>query len=334
MLGFIINAIKIIFLLGLLVFIHEGGHFVVAKLCKIRVNEFALGFGPTIFKFQGKETKYALRLIPLGGFVSMEGEEERSLKEGSFSKASIFKRIIIVAAGGLVNIIFGLIIYFTIATTSFNYSTNKVASVIEGYNAQIVGINQGDEILKIDGKRIITSEDINKVLLKTKNEKIKVVLKRNGKQIEYEMYPNEIKYKDVGIYLREGSSTKIFDVAQGSMAQKQGLKANDLIIKINGEDVKDNANKLLEIINKTTSEDLKFLVLRHNKELEINVTPEEKSSYYLGVSLEKAEDNFINRIYYSFYDTINFGLSLIDNLKELFTGKVSTYQVMGPVRNI
>lgn len=99
MFTFLINVIKIIFLLGLLVFIHEGGHFIVAKLCKVKVNEFALGFGPTIWKKQGKETKYALRLIPLGGFVSMEGEEERSLKEGSFSKASIPRRIAIVLAG-------------------------------------------------------------------------------------------------------------------------------------------------------------------------------------------------------------------------------------------
>ncbi len=111
---FLLNAIKIIFLLGFLVLIHEGGHFIVAKLCKVRVNEFAIGFGPTIWKKQVKETKYALRLIPLGGFVSMEGEEEYSNQEGSFSKASIPKRIAIVAAGGLVNILFGLIAYFII----------------------------------------------------------------------------------------------------------------------------------------------------------------------------------------------------------------------------
>lgn len=111
---FLLNAIKIIFLLGFLVLIHEGGHFIVAKLCKVKVNEFAIGFGPTIWKKQGKETKYALRLIPLGGFVSMEGEEEYSNKEGSFSKASVPKRIAIVAAGGLVNILFGLIAYFII----------------------------------------------------------------------------------------------------------------------------------------------------------------------------------------------------------------------------
>jgi len=115
--GFLISAIKIIFLLGFLVTIHETGHFLVAKLCKVRVNEFAIGFGPEILKKQGKETKYALRLIPLGGFVSMEGEEQHSDKEGSFSKASIGKRIAIVAAGAVVNIIFAIILFFILSTT-------------------------------------------------------------------------------------------------------------------------------------------------------------------------------------------------------------------------
>lgn len=84
----------------------------VAKLCKVKVNEFAIGFGPVIWKYQGKETRYALRAIPLGGFCNMEGEEERSEVSGSFSKASIPRRIAIVAAGATVNIIFGIIVYF------------------------------------------------------------------------------------------------------------------------------------------------------------------------------------------------------------------------------
>lgn len=115
MISFIISAIKIVFLLGFLVFIHESGHFLVARLCKVRVNEFAIGFGPTIFSKQGKVTKYVLRLIPLGGFVSMEGEEERSTKEGSFSEASVWKRIAIVMAGGLVNIIFAIIVFWCLS---------------------------------------------------------------------------------------------------------------------------------------------------------------------------------------------------------------------------
>lgn len=111
---FLINAIKIIFLLGFLVLIHEGGHFLVAKLCKVKVNEFSIGFGPVIWKSKDTLTQYSLRLVPLGGFVSMEGEEERSELEGSFSQASIIKRIAIVLAGGIVNIIFGMFVYFVI----------------------------------------------------------------------------------------------------------------------------------------------------------------------------------------------------------------------------
>ena len=89
----IISALKIVFLLGFLITIHEAGHLLVAKLCKVKVNEFAIGFGPIIWRKQGKETKYTLRLIPLGGFCNMEGEEERSENQGSFSKASIPKII-------------------------------------------------------------------------------------------------------------------------------------------------------------------------------------------------------------------------------------------------
>ena len=120
MISFLISAIKIIGLLGFLILIHETGHFVVAKLCKVKVNEFAIGFGPTIWRKQGKETKYALRLIPLGGFVSMEGEQEESEKQGSFRKASIPKRMAIVVAGGAVNIVFGLLVFFILMTSIGN----------------------------------------------------------------------------------------------------------------------------------------------------------------------------------------------------------------------
>ena len=117
MISFIINAIKIIFLLGFLIIIHEGGHFLVARLCKVKVNEFAIGFGKTIWQKQGKETKYSFRMIPLGGFCSMEGEDEASDAEGSFSKASVWKRIAIVVAGAAVNISFGILVYFVLIST-------------------------------------------------------------------------------------------------------------------------------------------------------------------------------------------------------------------------
>lgn len=117
MINFIFNALKIIFLLGFLILIHEGGHFLIARLCKVKVKEFSIGFGKIIWKKQGAETKYAIRMIPIGGFVSMEGEDEESNEKGSFSEASIGKRIAIVLAGATVNILFGILVYFILVST-------------------------------------------------------------------------------------------------------------------------------------------------------------------------------------------------------------------------
>ena len=159
MISFLIAAIKIIILLGFLILIHEAGHFIVAKLCKVKVNEFAIGFGPVIWKKQGKETQYALRLIPLGGFVSMEGEDSASEDERSFSKASIPKRIAICAAGAIVNIVFGLMVYFILMTSLGPYISNEVETVLNDYVAQSIGIQKGDKIVQIDDKKINSRYD-------------------------------------------------------------------------------------------------------------------------------------------------------------------------------
>ena len=127
--GFIITALKIVIILGFLVLIHETGHFLVARLCKIKVNEFSIGFGPLIWKKETEKTKYAIRLIPLGGYVSMLGEEERSDEEGSFSKASIPKRFAIVVAGALVNILFGIlavIVLIMLAVLAFTRNMSRI----------------------------------------------------------------------------------------------------------------------------------------------------------------------------------------------------------------
>lgn len=134
-----LTALKIIFLLGFLVIIHETGHYIVAKLCKIRVNEFAIGFGPKIWHKKGKETEYELRLIPLGGFVNLEGEEEDSDRQGSFSKASVPKRIAVVAAGALVNIIFGFVAYAILIFVRYLIirEPNFISAIQYAFNATI-----------------------------------------------------------------------------------------------------------------------------------------------------------------------------------------------------
>ena len=131
MINFTINTIKILFLLGFLVIIHEGGHFIIAKLCKVKVNEFSVGFGKKLLQKQWKETKYSLRLIPLGGYVNMEGEDEASDKEGSFSKAKLWKRFAIVFAGPIVYIIWINSLFYN----NFN-DWNTICRPCKGYNTK------------------------------------------------------------------------------------------------------------------------------------------------------------------------------------------------------
>lgn len=241
MITFIISAIKIIVLLGFLIFIHELGHFTVAKLCNVKVNEFAIGFGPTIYKKQGKETKYALRLVPLGGFISMEGEEERSEDSRSFSKVSIPKRIAIVLAGPIVNIAFATIVYFLLTCAEGTYISNEVNEVLDGYAAEISGIQSNDKIIELDGKSINSRKDLNEILEKNNGEEIKVKVERSGNILEYNIKPTEVKTKFTGIYLDD--KCKIITMNKNSPAEKQGIQANDKIIRINNEIVNEDTRK-------------------------------------------------------------------------------------------
>ena len=332
MLTFLITVFKIIFILGFLVLIHEGGHFLVARLCKIRVNEFAIGFGPTIWKKQGKETKYAIRLIPLGGFVNMEGEEERSEEEGSFSMASIPKRIAVVAAGGLVNIIFALITYFILMASLGNNVSTVVDSTIPNQSAEAAGIISGDKITKINNKTIRNKTDFDQILEECNGEPLEVEVERNGEKLQFTIIPTAEEYNYTGIavkYTKSNPTTEIVTLDPNSPAEVQGLLPGDIITKVNGEDVKGNPQKLLECINK--SDKLNFEIERGNENIEITVEPQVRYDYYLGVYLQRAENNFANNMYYAFWDTGDFAFSIIDNLKLLFSGGVSVNQLMGPV---
>ncbi len=333
MLNFLITFIKIVFILGFLVFIHEGGHFLIAKLCKIKVNEFAIGFGPIVWRKQGKETKYALRLIPLGGFVSMEGEDQQSDAEGSFSKASIPKRIAVTLAGGLVNIIFALIVYFVLLSFTGNNVSTTINSVMDGTNAQIAGIQAGDEIVKINGENINYKSDLDNAMDKYDGNGMEVVVKRNDEKLTFNIKPEEEKYNYTGIAITNGETdtTKIAAIYPESPAAVQGLETNDVIVLVNSVDVKDNSQKLVEEINKNIGEKITFTVERNNEDIQIEIVPEVRTNYYIGVYLKMAENNFSNNIYYAFLETGEFAFSIVDNLKLLFTGHVSIDQMMGPV---
>lgn len=334
MLSFLVTVIKVIFLLGFLIFIHEGGHFLVAKLCKVKVNEFAIGFGPTIWKSKNTQTKYALRLIPLGGFVSMEGEEERSEAEGSFSKTSIPKRIAIVLAGGMVNIIFGFVVYFCLVSAMGGNISQKIATLEPEYGAEQAGILPGDEVVRVNGKKIHQKQDITNVMEASEGKTVTVQVKRNGELLEYRVEPKTIIGKDTGIYLGvegETLTTEIVALYPSSPAEKQGIEVGDIILEVNGKAVESDPYKVVSYISEAETNDIIFTIKRKDEIKEIIVTANVSYTYLLGINFEPAEDNLGNNIYYGFWNTVDFSTSILENLKMLFTGKVSTNQLTGPI---
>lgn len=157
---------------------------------------------------QGKETKYTLRLIPLGGYVNMLGEEKRSEEEGSFNKASIFKRIAIVISGGLVNIIFGLLVYFILVSSTGGYISTTVDKAVTGYAAEVTKFQKGDEILKINGKKIRIKSDLDEKINESKGEEVIVTIKREKEIFDIKIKPTEQSgYYYIGILFKEANNT-------------------------------------------------------------------------------------------------------------------------------
>lgn len=193
----IISLLTSLIVFGVIIAIHEFGHFIVAKLCGIRVNKFAIGMGPVIFKKQGKETEYSLRLFPVGGFCAMEGEDDASDDPRAFSKKSVPKRMAVVVAGAVMNIILGFFIimattllYQDVVTTriaDFTYTEDaETGERISTSTSETCGLQIGDEIISIDGMYILTDQDLSYKLQTSDNEKMTVIVKRNGERVTLE----------------------------------------------------------------------------------------------------------------------------------------------------
>lgn len=168
---------------GFIILIHECGHFFFAKLFKVKVNEFAIGMGPKLFSKQGKETAYSLRAFPIGGYVSMEGEDEESADENSFQTKKAWQRFIIIAAGAICNLIFGLILIAVLLSKQDVIRTNEVEYFGKDAVSAQHGLQVGDEIVKINGLRLYSERDLSYALLRGDNTTFEFVVKRGGETV-------------------------------------------------------------------------------------------------------------------------------------------------------
>lgn len=189
---------------GITITIHELGHFVAAKRTKTKVNEFSIGMGPSVFHWGKGETKYSLRAFPIGGYIAMEGEEEESEDENSFSKKPVYKRMIIILSGAIMNILAGFILMGVIVSSQGQVAS-KVVDSAASYDDYQNPIKAGDTIKKINGIPILSTNDLQFELSRIKeNDKINLTVKRDGKKVEL---------NDVG-YLKDenGKSSKVLGI--------------------------------------------------------------------------------------------------------------------------
>ena len=201
-----ITILATIFVFGLIVLVHEWGHFITAKLSGMIVEEFAIGFGPAIFKKKVGETLYSLRAIPLGGYNKIAGmDPEEDCGDRGFSKQSVWKRLIVIAAGASMNFVLAIVIFFGMMATvgTSTVTTEAIVGQIDNNSpAAYAHLEVGDRILSINGKSIADWKDIRQALVNEGENSIPITVERDGKVEELSIIPKTLE-KDqavIGIY--------------------------------------------------------------------------------------------------------------------------------------
>lgn len=209
----IFTAIAAIIIFAVLIFVHELGHFIAAKALGVKVLEFALGMGPKILSKKWGETVYSLRLFPIGGFCSMEGEDEEVNSERSFSSKKPLPRLIVLISGAAMNILLGFVLLVSLTATSKTYVEPVVSQVVNESAAQEAGLKPDDEIIRVNGRTVHIMEDFSWELSNNKNADgtLNLTVRNNGEKREISVTPKEIDGKMTYGILLDSSDNSFFN---------------------------------------------------------------------------------------------------------------------------
>lgn len=184
------QVLAVIFIFGSAVIIHELGHFILAKLSGIKVHEFAVGMGPKLFSYKKGETDYSLRALPLGGFVKMEGEDEKSSDKRAFNNKPVLSRFMVILAGPLMNFILAIIL-FSIVMFIAGVSIPTINTLTSGFPAEAVGLQPGDKILAINDTNIRTWDQVVTEIGKNDIKEMTITVERDNKKLNFNITPIE-----------------------------------------------------------------------------------------------------------------------------------------------
>ena len=292
--------------LGIVVFIHELGHFTAAKIFKVKVLSFSIGWGPVLLRKKIGTTEYRLSAIPLGGYCGMEGETayqkaleenlpEIPLEEGSLYSVNPIKRILIAVAGPLFNLLFAAIALVIYSSIPYTYYTTPAQVILaseydsqyENFPAETSGLETGDIIKNIDGKNVSNFDEITNFISINPGKELKLEIERNGQAMELTLIPKlnpETGTGEIGVY--PYIKPVIRDVGPDSKAMKSGLKTGDKIIEINGIPV-ENTLQINKIIGNPDIDSLKIKYLTAgNSEKDTTINFDSSGERKIGITWE------------------------------------------------
>lgn len=333
-----------LFVLGVLVFVHELGHFLLARWNGVRVLTFSLGFGPKLLKFQRGDTEYCVSAIPLGGYVKMAGEspdDPRSGASDEFMSKTKWQRFQILIAGPVMNILLALIvmtfvIYNGATVPAFENQMPVVGRVLPDSPAQKAGIRPGDVIVSVAGSEVETWEQLQLRVLPRANRDVEIIVRRDGERQTLNVVPEaQTKYEIGDIGIAPDIHPQLTQVIAGSPAEAAGLKVGDVIVAANTLDTTDHP--LIDEISKNAGKPVALSVRRGSDAVELLVTPRDESGVgRIGVQFSPFETRtidptFLQAIGLSVDQNIQWSTMILEMLGGLLTADTSPKQLMGPL---
>lgn len=335
-----ITFIASILVFSIIVLVHEYGHYKVAKSVGIKIEEFAIGMGPILFKKIKNDTVYSIRLFPIGGFVRMEGEEEDIQTETSFNSKNVWQRFKVIAAGPLMNFALAIVIYLIISL-GFGTSGSTISDIDQQSEIYKAGVRIDDKIVSINNKNVYIWDDIvykiteNQMYKDSSNQKstYDITVKRNNELLSFTV--NDYYRNLIGISPKDSNldNSEIVISDENLPAYQSGIRTGDKIVAINNQAV-NSFTEIRDAINNTKTDNnsaINIEVERNGEKLSFSIVPEKELQ--LGF-VTKTERNIVTCVVSSFYKTGYYIKLMFDFIGRLFTGGVSSDDVGGPVQVI
>jgi regulator of sigma E protease len=333
-----------LFVLGVLVFVHELGHFLAARRLGVRVLTFSLGFGPKIAKVRRGDTEYCISVIPLGGYVKMAGEnpdDPRTGRPDEFLSKTKWERFQILIMGPAMNIILAVVVMAIVLAQGaevpiYQDQPPVVGAVAPGSPAERAGIQRGDRILTVAGDEVDTWDDLFLAVGTRPDREVALTLLRNGARQSISLRTeSETRFEIGNIGVLPDINPIVASVIAGRPAEKAGLKAGDVVLAVNGERMV-TRTQFIEAVSRNGEREIELTIEREEQQLRIRATPyKEGDRGMLGLYVTEPTRSFtpgpLEAIQLSVKRNIEFGGLIFKTLGGLFVGETSPRQLMGPV---